>query len=90
MKVTLPNGETAEVVKRPQPEPPPRQPNELASLLPFIEQLRQFRQHVTTAPTFTPKSLLEQIQFYDDEATPTPTRRVYFYLHNGWHFITLT
>ena len=77
----------------------PEQPNqskqsippidEMAKYITFLEMLRRPKRHLTSAPTFTPKTFLEQIQFYDDEAG-SPTRRIYFYVNGGWHYVTLT
>lgn len=56
---------------------------------PFIavlEAMRRPKLYLTTAPTFTPKNFLEQIQFYDDGVD----RRIYFYLNGSWSYVTLT
>jgi hypothetical protein len=51
-----------------------------------LTALRAMKRHITTAPDFTPKNFLEQIQFYDDGAA----RRVYFYINNTWRYSSLT
>jgi hypothetical protein len=52
----------------------------------IIETLRRPRRHLTAAPTFTPKTLFDQIQFYDDGIN----RRTYFYVNGTWRYSTLT
>lgn len=52
----------------------------------FLEQLRRFRRHLTAAPTFNPKTLLEQVQFYDDGTN----RRLYLYINGTWRYVALT
>ena len=44
------------------------------------------KQHVTSAPTYIPKNSFEQTVFYNNGAT----FRVYYYINNSWHYITLT
>lgn len=56
----------------------------------ILEALRRPKKHLTTAPTFTPRNLVDAIQFYDDEHPTTPTRRIYFYINNNWRYATLT
>lgn len=56
----------------------------------LFESLKKQKKHLTSAPTFIPTNLIDQIQFYDDGATPTPVRRVYFYVKSSWSYITLT
>lgn len=66
-----------------------KQPDPLQDFLQVLAALRKPKIHLTSAPTFTPKNFLEQIQFYDDEAG-SPTRRIYIYVNNSWSYITLT
>jgi hypothetical protein len=61
-------------------------PNTLDEYTPIIETLRRPRRHLTSAPTFTPKSLLDQIQFFDDGTN----RRVYIYVNGAWRYASLT
>jgi hypothetical protein len=51
-----------------------------------LSALRMPKKHLTTAPTLTPKTLLDQIQFYDDGSN----RRLYLYVNKVWRFVTLT
>jgi len=64
--------------------------SELDGFMPLLKALRSIKKHTTSAPTLTPQNFLDQIQFYDDEDTPTPVRRVYFYLNGSWSYVTLT
>jgi len=54
--------------------------------LPLLGLLRRPRRHLTAAPTFTPKTFAEQIQFYDDGTN----RRLYTYLNGVWRYVALT
>jgi hypothetical protein len=50
-----------------------------------LHLLRAFRNHVTSVPTFIPKSFAEQIQLYDDGTI----KKVLFYIKNAWQsFLT--
>ena len=64
----------------------PRTDAVLDDYLPFLETLRRTKQHRTTAPTHTPKSFLEQIEFYDTGGV----RRLYLYINGAWRYILLT
>lgn len=46
--------------------------------------------HSKTVPTYIPRNWLECFCTYDDEATPTPTLRLYVYINRGWHYVALT
>lgn len=83
---TVKNGKYG-VIKQPEnpPKPIPELP-EINRFIAILEMLRRPKYHLTTAPTFTPKTFLEQIQFYDD----TTDRRIYFYVNGSWSYITLT
>ena len=61
-------------------------PNSADDYTPLVETLRRPRRHLTAEPNFTPRNLMEQIQFYDDGAD----RRVYFYVNGTWSYTTLT
>jgi hypothetical protein len=61
-------------------------PNMLDEYTPIIETLRRPRRHLTIAPTFTPKSFIDQIQLYDDGTN----RRVYLYVNGTWRYAALT
>jgi hypothetical protein len=86
----------AEFIKSPEqletPDKPDKQPqtDDMAKFIAVLEMLRRPKYHLTDPPDFTPKTFLEQIQFYDDEVMPTPDRRIYFYVNNDWSYITLT
>lgn len=47
---------------------------------------RQLRRNLTTPPTLVPKTLLDQIQFYDDGTN----RRIYFFVNNAWTYVSLS
>lgn len=68
--------------EQPAPQSTPRQFDENE---PLLDSLRRPRRHLTSAPTFTPKTFSEQIQFVDDDGL-----KVYFYINGTWGFITLT
>lgn len=73
----------------PPPQPQAVPENQANPLLPYfsvLESLRRPKQFVTVAPTFIPKNLTDQIQFYDDGSS----RRVYFYFNGVWSHTTLT
>jgi len=61
---------------QPLPEPTPA----FDKNQPVIESIRKPRQTLTVAPTFTPKSFAESIQYYDDGTN----QRVYFYFNGAW------
>jgi hypothetical protein len=78
---------TEAIQQLPPPQASPADP--LSIYLAVLEIMRRPNKHVTAAPTFTPRSFAESIQFYDDEAV-SPTRRVYFYINGGWRYVTAT
>ncbi len=61
-------------------------PATLDEFQPIISKLRMPRRHLTTAPTFTPKTFIDSIQFYDDGTN----RRVYLYINGTWRYVALT
>ena len=58
----------------------------LDDFLPILVELLAPKRHLTAAPTFTPRTLLEAIQFMDDGADI----RVYFYVNGAWRYAALT
>lgn len=85
--ITLPDGRTAQVVEPQQQNTPAvENPANFDTYIVFLENLRRMKQHQTTAPTFTPKNFLEQIQFYDNGTN----RRLYLYINKVWRYIALT
>jgi hypothetical protein len=83
-------GDANFIPPQPAPEPEPLKPFSEDDHQPIVETLRRPKRHLKAAPTFTPKTFLDSIQFYDDEDPITPTRRVYFYINKGWRYITVT
>jgi hypothetical protein len=75
-------------IKQPQPQPEQAQPktDDFTKFIAILEVLRRPKYHVTTAPTFAPKTFLDQIQFYDDATN----RRIYFYINGTWRYAALT
>lgn len=86
-------GELTPLEPPPNEVAPPEQSNGLApdlgTYLAVLEAIQRPKRHLTSAPTFVPRNLAEQIQFYDDEAG-SPVRRVYFYVNGGWRYVALT
>jgi hypothetical protein len=76
----------AQIVENDKPVPTPPQFNDMAKYLPLLEILRRPKYDLSTAPTFIPKTFLEQIQFYENGAT----RRIYFFINGSWRYATLT
>lgn len=80
------NNDKVEVVKTgtTPPDSAPQesvgQPN-LLDYLPILSLLRSPQRHLTEAPTFTPKTFQEQIQFVDDGAA----KSLYLYFNNAWN-----
>ena len=66
--------------------PPPPPPDMLPQFLGLLQNLRTPRQHLSAAPTLVPKTMVDQIQFYDDGTN----RRLYLYINNTWRYVTLT
>jgi hypothetical protein len=52
----------------------------------LLNGLASVKKHLATAPTFTPRNFLEQIQFYDDGTD----RRLYVFINGTWRYVTLT
>lgn len=81
------NNKDVNYIQPPVPQPtqdiPPDPSNEYQ---PVIESIRRPRKHLTTAPTFIPKTFIDQIQFYDDGTN----RRIYYYVNKVWRYSTLT
>ena len=74
-----------------QPTSPPPVSNatpeiDINEFLTVLYALRLMKKPLTAVPTLTPKTFLDQIQFYDDGAN----RRVYFYFNKTWRYATLT
>lgn len=59
---------------------------DISTYLAVLEALQRPKRHLTTAPTFIPRNLTEQIQFYDSGGV----RRLYVYLNGAWRYVTLT
>lgn len=53
----------------------------------YIKDLINIKKTISTVPTFTPKKLIDQIQFYFDGST---TYRLYIYINNEWKYTTLS
>lgn len=60
----------------------PEPDNSLNDYIAVLQLLRQLKQPVTTAPTLTPKSFIDQFQFYDDGST----QGLYVWLNKVWKF----
>ena len=69
-----------------QNPPQPSAPNPVEEYLTVLEALRRPRASLTTAPTFIPQTLTDQIQFYDDGVN----RRLYLYVNKVWRYVALT
>jgi hypothetical protein len=80
------NGQVNFNQPQPQQQLPEPAPDELEGFRAVLSVIRRPRRHLTTAPTFTPKSLIDQIQFYDDGTN----RRMYFYVNKVWRYTALT
>lgn len=52
----------------------------------LLQALRTIKRPVASAPTFTPRTLTDQIQYYDSGGT----RRLYLYISGGWRYVALT
>ena len=59
---------------------------DINEFLTVLYALRLMKKPLSSVPTLTPKTFLDQIQFYDDGAN----RRVYFYFNKTWRYATLT
>jgi hypothetical protein len=60
--------------------------DDMARLIKIFEMLRRPKYKITTTPTDTPKTYLDQIRFYDDGTN----RRLYLYINGTWRYATLT
>lgn len=52
----------------------------------LFNELNKIKKHRTTAPTFSPRTFLDQVQLFDDGTN----RRVYYYINGAWRYSTLT
>jgi len=52
----------------------------------ILEALRRTKPTISSVPTITPRNFYDQIQFYNSSSV----YRVYFFVGNSWHYITLT
>ncbi len=68
------------------PVSPTPVPDDIDGFQTILSTIRRPKRHLVTAPTFSPKSLIDQIQFYDDGTN----RRMYFYVNKVWRYATLT
>ncbi len=82
----LKNGQVASLAPQDLPVSAIPEFDEMAKFYPLLELLRKPKSYLIAAPTFTPKTLLEQIQFYDDGIA----RRLYLYVNKTWRYTTLT
>jgi hypothetical protein len=72
---------------QPQQQPEAELPDDsMKQFLGLLTTIRQPRAYLTSAPTFTPRTFLDQIQFYDDGTN----RRLYLYVNKVWRYVTLT
>lgn len=75
-----------------QPPQPQQQPevlppdDKMNQFLGLLTTIRQPRQSIATAPTLTPITFPDQIQFYDDGTN----RRLYLYVNKVWRYVSLT
>lgn len=58
----------------------------LSPYVAFLEAMKTNKRHTEVAPTFTPKTFYEQVQFYDDGVN----RRLYLYINGDWRYVALT
>jgi hypothetical protein len=61
------------------PEQPKLVPD-LGTYLAVLEILQRPKQHLTTAPTFTPKNFAQQIQLSDDGVN----KKLHIYINGAW------
>ena len=61
-------------------------PFKLEDYIAILQTLRSTAKFLTSAPTFTPKSFVESIQFFDDGAD----FRLYLYVNGTWRYVALT
>lgn len=54
--------------------------------LPLIQALRSVKRPLTSAPTNTPKTLLDMFEVYDSGGV----QRFYVYVGTTWHYVVLT
>jgi len=52
----------------------------------LLDLLSRVKRHVTTAPTYIPRNFFEQIVLFDNGSAT----RVYFYVNDGWYYVTLS
>lgn len=53
----------------------------------FLETLRQYKKHITTEPTWTPRTYLNQIEFFDNE---TGTVKLFLFVRGYWRSIVIS
>jgi hypothetical protein len=83
-------GDIAARAKPVSPAPQNSEPTTLnyrfEDFLPLLFELLAPKQHVTAAPTVTPRNFLEAIQLMDDGVN----RRLYVFVDGTWRYSTLT
>lgn len=52
----------------------------------LLQQLRVIKRPVSSAPSTTPRTFFEQIQYYENGST----RRLYIYISGTWRYVALT
>jgi hypothetical protein len=65
---------------------PDKLPFKLEDYIAILQVLRAPAKYLESAPTFTPKSFVESIQFYDDGVN----FRLYLYINGTWRYVVLT
>ncbi len=56
------------------------------NFLTLLDLISRVKKHRTTAPTHTPRNLLEQFEFFDDGSD----RKLYIYINGVWRSAALT
>jgi hypothetical protein len=59
---------------------------DLEGYIPLLAALRKVKRPVSTAPTHTPQTFVEQFVVYESGAT----RRLYIYVGTAWRYVALT
>lgn len=79
--------EIVDIPDDPTPQPPKELfPFKIEDYIAILNQIRTTKRHIEVAPTATPKTFMDQIQFFDDGVD----YRLYIYINGTWRYVALT
>lgn len=86
-KVNKDAPEIVNIPDDPNPQPPKELfPFKIEDYIAILNQIRTTKRHITVAPTATPKTFMDQIQFLDNGVD----FQVWIWVNGTWRYVALT